>query len=182
MCALMSVTEVDSPEAEPPLRYAMMPCPWGELRLVASERGLVDIDLRGGAAPADQIEDERMLAEAIRQLSAYFAGDLREFSLELDPAGTPFQHDVWALVEGIPYGSTTTYGDLAIQLGKPGAARAVGLANGANPLPIVVPCHRVIGAGGKLTGYAGGIEVKRMLLEHEGVQLDAPAGQLSLFG
>ncbi len=103
-----------------------------------------------------------------QQLAEYFAGKRSHFELELAPRGTAFQHSVWRQLRTIPFGTTTSYGALATRLGKPGASRAVGLANGANPIWLVIPCHRVIGANGKLTGYAGGIDVKRRLLEHEG--------------
>lgn len=109
-----------------------------------------------------------MLACVARQLEEYFRGERREFDLELAPQGTPFQLAVWREVSRIPYGETATYGELARRLGDPRAVRAVGAANGANPLWIIIPCHRVVGADGSLTGYAGGIEVKRRLLELEG--------------
>ena len=108
-----------------------------------------------------------MLAAADRQLAEYFAGQRREFSLALRAAGTPFQRLVWAAVRAVPYARTAGYGEMARRLGSPGAARAVGLANGRNPLAIVVPCHRVIGASGALTGYGGGLERKRYLLALE---------------
>lgn len=122
-------------------------------------------DLRSGA---EWIEDDALLAECRAQLTAYFAGDLREFSLPLAPRGTPFQMSVWDALRQIPFGETRSYGALAAALGRPGSARAVGAANRTNPIGIVVPCHRVIGADGALTGYAGGIERKKFLLEHEG--------------
>src|SRR5690606_30579419 len=100
-----------------------------------------------------------LLAEAVRQLTAYFAGDLKEFDLPLDPQGTPFQRRVWEQLRGLGHGETATYGEIARRLGmSPAASRAVGLANGRNPIPIVIPCHRVVGADGTLTGYAGGVE------------------------
>jgi methylated-DNA-[protein]-cysteine S-methyltransferase len=105
--------------------------------------------------------------ETERQLRAYFAGDLRRFELPLDLAGTPFQQRVWRELRKIPYGETLSYGQLACNLGTPAAVRAVGAANGANPVPIVVPCHRVIGASGKLVGYGGGLPLKRRLLALE---------------
>jgi methylated-DNA-[protein]-cysteine S-methyltransferase len=105
--------------------------------------------------------------EARRQLAAYFAGDLREFDLPLSAGGTPFQRQVWDALMKIPYGETVSYGELARGLGNPGAARAVGLANGNNPIGIIVPCHRVIGANGKLVGYAGGMPNKQALLALE---------------
>jgi methylated-DNA-[protein]-cysteine S-methyltransferase len=108
-----------------------------------------------------------VLQLAHAQLRDYFAGRLRTFSLPLAAEGTPFQHMVWAALREIPFGQTTSYGALAARVGRPGAARAVGAANRLNPIAIVVPCHRVIGANGKLTGYAGGLQRKSMLLEHE---------------
>ena len=111
---------------------------------------------------------------ARRALEAYFGGDLAALdSLEVETAGTPFQRAVWAGLRAIPVGQTLSYGELARRIGKPKAVRAVGLANGSNPVGVVVPCHRVIGADGSLTGYGGGLERKRWLLEHEGVKLRA---------
>jgi methylated-DNA-[protein]-cysteine S-methyltransferase len=124
------------------------------------------------------IRDDAALAPARSQLEAYFAGRLRSFELELAKTGTLFQLRVWNEVERIPWGTTTSYGAIARKLGKPGAARAVGLANGANPLPIVVPCHRVIGADGGLTGFSAGLAIKRWLLAHESF---AVPRQTSLF-
>jgi methylated-DNA-[protein]-cysteine S-methyltransferase len=109
------------------------------------------------------------LPAAIRQLAEYFAGKRREFELPLRLEGTEFQRRVWGELEEIPYGETWSYGQLASRIGKPGASRAVGLANGRNPISIVVPCHRVIGADGSLTGYGGGLERKQWLLAHEGL-------------
>jgi methylated-DNA-[protein]-cysteine S-methyltransferase len=118
-----------------------------------------------------------VLAEAQRQLTAYFAGELNEFDLPLAPVGTPFQRRVWHELEQIPYGETASYGEIAVRLGlPPGASRAVGTANGSNPIAIVVPCHRVIGANGTLTGYAGGLHRKRYLLD-----LESQASQPQLF-
>jgi methylated-DNA-[protein]-cysteine S-methyltransferase len=111
--------------------------------------------------------DERVFADAIAQLEAYFTGDRTEFDLELDLVGTEFQRRVWAALLTIPYGQTRSYGEIARQIGSPGAFRAVGLANGHNPIGIIVPCHRVIGSNGSLTGYGGGLGRKRALLELE---------------
>jgi methylated-DNA-[protein]-cysteine S-methyltransferase len=111
--------------------------------------------------------DSGLLEPAIRQLEAYFRGELRDFDLPLDPRGTPFQLRVWAELRRIPYGTTLSYGELARRLGDPNLTRAVGAANGANPISIIIPCHRVIGADGSLTGYGGGLEVKRGLLALE---------------
>ena len=151
--------------------YTIMDSPVGPILLAGSAAGLSHIDLQAGTSSmepaADWTEDEIPFSEAIGQLQAYFAGALREFELPLAAEGTPFQKEVWSALLDIPYGETISYGELAERLGKPGAARAVGLANGRNPLPIVVPCHRVIGSDGSLTGYGGGIDIKRALLDHE---------------
>ncbi len=114
--------------------------------------------------------DPARCRQAVRQLDDYFHGSLRQFDVPVAPAGTPFQLRVWAMLRTIPYGTTTTYGALARRLGNPTAIRAVGRANGANPIGIVIPCHRVIGADGSLTGYAGGLNIKRALLELEAAQ------------
>ncbi len=111
--------------------------------------------------------DDDQFVEARAQLNAYFAGELRIFDLDLMPSGTPFQLAVWQALKAIPFGVTISYGELASRLGRPSASRAVGAANGANPIPIIVPCHRVIGASGALTGFGGGIDTKRWLLAHE---------------
>ena len=111
------------------------------------------------------------MGETIRQLRAYFAGELENFDLPLAPQGTPFQLSVWNRLCEIPYGETISYGELARRLGNPNASRAVGLANGSNPIPIVIPCHRVIGSNGKLTGYGGGLPIKEKLLALERRQL-----------
>jgi methylated-DNA-[protein]-cysteine S-methyltransferase len=122
---------------------------------------------RPRAIGADWVRADAAFAEAHRQLTEYFAGARQRFDLELKPAGTPFQRRVWRALREIPPGRTATYGELADRLGRPGAARAVGAANGLNPISIVVPCHRLVGADGSLTGYAGGLERKRFLLELE---------------
>jgi len=113
------------------------------------------------------VEGAKPFRAALEQLSEYFAGKRTSFDLPLAPAGTPFQQQVWSALREIPFGETTTYGALAAKLGRPAASRAVGAANGRNPLSIVVPCHRVVGSTGELTGYAGGLARKRWLLEHE---------------
>ena len=119
----------------------------------------------GPARPPD--ESAPVVRDAISQLSAYFHGELTHFDLALAPSGTPFQKQVWEQLLAIPYGETASYGDLAALLGNPGASRAVGLANARNPISIVVPCHRVVGAAGQLTGYGGGLERKQALLALE---------------
>lgn len=161
-----------------------MPSPLGPLLLVAGEDGLRRILLpeRGAAvAPApDWQRDDAALALAREQLEAYFAGQRQTFDLPLAPEGTPFQQAVLRALAEIPYGQTRSYGDIARRLGQPTASRAVGAANGRNPLAIVLPCHRVIGSDGSLTGYAGGLPAKRWLLRHEGVAIAAV--QRPLFG
>ncbi len=114
--------------------------------------------------------DPAVFREAAGQLRSYFAGELREFDLGLDPHGTPFQRRVWAALRQIPYGTTISYAQLAAAVGRPSAERAVGAANGRNPIAVVIPCHRVIGASGELTGYGGGLARKRLLLELEGAR------------
>jgi methylated-DNA-[protein]-cysteine S-methyltransferase len=122
-------------------------------------------------APNDSLRDDARFSEERRQLSEYFAGERTAFDFPLKLEGNGFERRVWEALRTIPYGTTTTYGELAARLGAPDAARAVGAANGRNPIAIVVPCHRVIGAGGKLTGYGGGLDRKRALLAHEGALL-----------
>ena len=145
--------------------------PIGELTLVSDGEALtglyMDAQRHRPELPAATASDDAVLATARRQLGEYFAGERREFDLPLRPAGTPFQREVWDALREIPYGETAGYGELAQRLRRPGAARAVGLANGRNPIAIVVPCHRVIGAAGSLTGYGGGLERKRYLLDLE---------------
>ncbi|NVB40914.1 methylated-DNA--[protein]-cysteine S-methyltransferase [Pseudenhygromyxa sp. WMMC2535] len=143
--------------------------PLGDLRIVASQTAITAILLPGFEPLASAPGSRRgCLAAAADQLEAYFAGRRRRFELPLAPAGTSFQREVWAALETIPFGETRSYGELAASLGRPTASRAIGAANGRNPISIVVPCHRVIGADGSLTGYAGGLAAKRWLLEHEG--------------
>lgn len=127
----------------------------------------------GAAGPqADWQRDAAPFAAAIRQLDEYSAGQRRDFDLALDLQGTPFQLQVWRALRAIPYGRTISYGELAARIGQPGGSRAVGAANHANPLPIVVPCHRVIGADGSMTGFGGGIGIKRRLLQFEVDQVE----------
>jgi methylated-DNA-[protein]-cysteine S-methyltransferase len=142
-----------------------------DLRLVASASGIraIEFDLQP-VSEWPRNDRNPLLLEAARQLRAYFAGALREFSLPLDIEGTEFQKRVWGQVAAIPYGETRSYLQIATAIGSPRAVRAVGAANGANPVPIVIPCHRVIGANGKLVGYGGGLTLKQRLLELEGAR------------
>ena len=147
-----------------------IPSPLGILTLCASEDGLFRVDFEERSpAVSVSVSDraERILTQASRELAEYFAGERREFSVPLHPVGTPFQQKVWAALCRIPYGETRTYGEIARQIGAPKAARAVGMANHRNPLPLFIPCHRVVGASGELTGYAGGLDRKRFLLALE---------------
>jgi len=150
-----------------------MESPVGRLKLVASDEGLVAVlwqnDRPSRVRIGELAEDERhpILLEAERQLDEYFAGKRKEFEVPLDMRGTSFQKNVWEALLAIPFGETRSYGQLAKQLGNPNATRAVGAANGRNPLSIIVPCHRVIGSTGKLTGFGGGLETKAHLLNLE---------------
>jgi len=150
------------------------PTPIGELLITASDSGLTGVWFPGtgevvappgdGRGPASAV-----LARTCEQLAEYFAGRRTTFDIPLDPLGTAFQRRVWDALRAIPYGATLSYSDLARRLGDVRATRAVGAANGRNPIPIIVPCHRVVGANGALTGFGGGLDRKRWLLEHEGV-------------
>jgi methylated-DNA-[protein]-cysteine S-methyltransferase len=156
--------------------YKIISSPVGELKLVASDKGLVAI-LWENVNPKSvklgvlvENHDHPVLLETERQLKEYFQGNRKSFSLKLHLTGTKFQNDVWQALLAIPFGETRSYGQLARQLGNPRATRAVGAANGRNPIPIVVPCHRVIGASGELTGFGGGLKTKAHLLELESNQ------------
>ncbi len=157
------------------------PSPLGRLELESDGAALLRIRLPGERpVPADdrpRRPDPRAFTAVIAQLDEYFAGIRRKFDLPLAPAGTPFQQRVWMLLREIPWGRTISYGELARRSGNPSASRAVGAANGRNPLPIIVPCHRVIGSNGALTGYAGGLEAKRTLLALEGVVVASSAAR-----
>ena len=141
--------------------------PMGSLLLLSDGKALTGLHMRDTTIKDGWIEDAGPFAEALDQLAAYFAGKLTTFTLPLSLAGTPFQLRAWDALRAIPYGQRITYGEQARNLGIPGAARAVGAANGRNPISILVPCHRVVGADGSLTGYAGGMERKAILLALE---------------
>ena len=148
-----------------------MESPVGTLTLTAVDGRLTGLHLDGQrhapASSADWERDDAGLAGVVEQLEAYFAGSREAFDVPLELSGTEFQRNVWAGLLEIPYGETMSYGELARRVGRPGASRAVGLANGRNPVAIIVPCHRVIGANGTLTGYGGGLDRKVWLLDHE---------------
>lgn len=153
------------------LQYRTIDSPVGPLTLAGVGSTLMHLRMVDQTHEPDrsdwELADDGAFGEAVDQLSAYFAGDLTEFELDMKLSGTEFQQKVWAALRTIPYGETRSYGEIAVQIGSPGAFRAVGLANGRNPIGIIVPCHRVIGAGGGLTGYGGGIDRKRALLALE---------------
>ena len=152
------------------MNFQYLDSPIGTLRLVSNGAQLVNIEFECQYSANDDIEmSDAVLTVCADQLTGYFAGTRRRFELPLAARGTPFQQSVWAALADIPYGELRNYRDIARTIGNPAAVRAVGAANGRNPLPIVVPCHRVIGSDGTLTGFAGGLEVKRFLLRLEGV-------------
>jgi methylated-DNA-[protein]-cysteine S-methyltransferase len=156
-------------------RHVTMDSPIGRLLLRGTRTSLTAIEFAPkGARRAEHpagIASKPPFRQAIRQLEAYFRGELRDFDLPLEPRGTEFQRRTWEALRSIPYGETISYAELARRVGNPRAARAVGTANGANPLPIVIPCHRVIGSNGKLAGYGGGLGIKEKLLVLEGALL-----------
>ncbi|MFJ4785289.1 methylated-DNA--[protein]-cysteine S-methyltransferase [Streptomyces sp. NPDC088794] len=153
-------------------QHTVIPSPYGPLTLVADDGVLCGLYMTEHRhRPPEETfgsRDDAGFGAAEEQLEAYFAGELKEFTLDLKLTGTPFQRRVWDQLALIPYGETRSYGDLAEALGNPGASRAVGLANGKNPISIIVPCHRVIGTSGSLTGYGGGLDRKQRLLAFEG--------------
>jgi methylated-DNA-[protein]-cysteine S-methyltransferase len=152
------------------LQYRTVDSPVGVLTLAGRNgrlRHLRMVDQTYEPSRENWESDDTAFADAAAQLEAYFAGDLIDFDLDLDLVGTEFQRRVWAALLTIPYGHTRSYGEIALQIESPGASRAVGLANGHNPIGIIVPCHRVIGANGSLTGYGGGLDRKRHLLDME---------------
>jgi methylated-DNA-[protein]-cysteine S-methyltransferase len=149
--------------------YSTLPSPVGELLLTTADGALTGLwmpaEVHG--PPPGMARDDAAHAQARRQLGEYFAGERREFELAIAPRGTPFQQLVWAELQRVPYGETITYAQLAARIGRSTAIRAAGAANGRNPISIIVPCHRVIGSNGSLTGYGGGLDAKRALLELE---------------
>ena len=161
------------------LRTTRMPSPIGTLQIFADTHGIRAITMPGQPLAErllpQSVGDDAGLRPVREQLAAYFAGELRDFDVDLRPQGTEFQQRVWAALTEIPFGETTTYGELAQRIESPTASRAVGAANGRNPISILVPCHRVVGKDGTLTGYAGGLPAKQWLLDHERLHRKAPA-------
>ena len=170
-----------------PYEYKLMPSPVGELTLVARDGKLsailweVERANRVRLGQLHEVNDSPVLLETERQLKEYFAGTRNQFELELDFTGTDFQKQVWQALLTIPFGETRSYSQIAQQIGNPKAVRAVGAANGRNPISIVAPCHRVIGASGKLTGFAGGLEAKERLLTLEGCEWSGASRTGDLF-
>ena len=153
------------------MKYTIISSPIGDLLAARDDVGLAELQLPSGKHAQrphpDWERDDTAFDDLRAQLAEYFAGTRTEFDVPLHASGTPFQQKVWDALTHIPYGETTSYGQTAAAIGTPSASRAVGLANGQNPIPIIVPCHRVVGANGSLTGYGGGLETKRWLLAHE---------------
>ena len=172
-----------TPISPPQMYYCMIPSPIGHLLLVGNGQSLSGLFFQDGKNPdspqSHWIQDPEQFSEVIQQLGEYFSGTRTTFSLPLSPIGTPFQHRVWKALRKIPYGHTRSYGDIARSIKHPNASRAVGSANGKNPISIIVPCHRVIGQSGKLVGYGGGIPIKEYLLAHERqISQNLPQGPL----
>ena len=150
----------------------LMHSPIGFLHLKAQEEALVELNFLEKGEPQESSQlRSGIISLAVRQLHEYFDGKRTAFELPLIPEGTDFQKEVWSIVSDIPYGSTSTYSEISKKIGDPKKVRAVGRANGQNPIPIIIPCHRVVGSNNELTGYSGGIERKKRLLQHEGVLL-----------
>ena len=152
-----------------------MDSPLGPICIAGTEQGLTRVDFQQGIRPVETEPDwpinDEIFSDAVQQLQEYFEGRRQQFTLRLAPDGTAFQQQVWQELQRIPFGTTITYQELAHRIGKPKGARAVGSANGCNPIAIIVPCHRVIGQDGRLRGYASGLPIKRKLLQHEGTYL-----------
>ena len=159
--------------------HAVVDSPLGPITLVEQDGALAGVYLDGQRHRPEPVtfgeRDDRVLPAVREQLTAYLAGGLDRFDVPLSPRGTAFQAAVWRALSAVPYGTTTTYGELAAAVGRPTAVRAVGAANGRNPWCLVVPCHRVVGADGSLTGYAGGLDRKRFLLDLEAGRSPLPA-------
>ena len=165
--------------------FTVMNSPLGKILVAGNAQGLSHVSFQdGSSAIVPEVtwqQNNASLTDAVQQLGAYFAGELQDFNLPLAPKGTPFQQEVWRFLLTIPYGQTTSYGTIAQAMNKPRATRAVGAANGRNPIPIIIPCHRVIGSNGQLTGYAGGLRFKEALLSLERNGRIEVSQQLPLF-
>jgi len=168
-----------------PLCYSYIDSPVGRLLVAGDETALHFLsfpDGRKAIVPRPEWrQSDAPFAEVGRQLGAYFAGELKDFALPLRLSGTDFQLRVWRALEHIPYDESRSYGDIAREIGSPAASRAVGAANGSNPIPVILPCHRVIGADGSLTGFGGGLRTKEFLLRHEKITAGTDVAQMALF-
>lgn len=151
-------------------RLYLSDTPIGPLTLSASDSALTRLDFGAPEPALVPAQANPLLQHAAQQLTQYFSGERQQFDLPLAPEGTAFQQQVWQQLQALPFGTTCSYGELAAKLGKPNAARAIGMANNRNPLPILIPCHRVVGADGALVGYAGGLAIKQQLLQLEGAR------------
>lgn len=162
-----------NPKTQKPCHYQLLDTPIGSLRLVSDGAALTKIEFpqQHSACSGETETTDPALSACAAQLTEYFAGERQAFNLPLNAGGTIFQNEVWSALADIPFGELRSYSDIATAIGRPKAVRAVGAANGRNPLPIIVPCHRVIGSNGSLTGFAGGIPLKTKLLELEGALL-----------
>ncbi len=165
--------------------YDIITSPIGNLLLVANDHGLSQIHFEDEnqleKINDNWVKDPNQLKPVSDQLKAYFSNELSKFDVKLAPEGTVFQKQIWKQLKEIPYGETCSYLDIALSINKPNACRAIGMANSRNPIPIIVPCHRVIGKNGKLTGYAGGLKIKAKLLELENIDLAGTKNQYQLF-
>lgn len=170
----------------PAIRFRVVDTSFGKILLARSDRGLYRLNFQDGtdhfSPPSSWTYAPDDLRDVEKQLRAYFAGELTSFEVDLDPVGTPFQLRVWEELRKIPYATTVSYADIARAIGKPAAARAVGAANGSNPIPIIVPCHRVIGSDGRLVGYRGGVDIKKRLIALELLASGRALGELSRNG
>ncbi len=167
------------------LYYDILPSPIGDLLIIAQEFALREIVFQTKeqthTIKSEWIHGSELIEKTKNELKAYFTGELKQFSVQVNPHGTPFQKLIWKEVMAIPYGQVCSYQDVANNINNPAACRAVGRANSQNPIPIVIPCHRVIGKSGKLTGYAGGLDRKQTLLENEGIDIEDYPNQYKLF-
>jgi methylated-DNA-[protein]-cysteine S-methyltransferase len=167
------------------LYYDILPSPIGDLLIIAQEYALREIVFQpkeqAHTINSEWIQGSELVEQTKNELKAYFAGQLKQFSVNVNPHGTPFQKQIWKEVLAIPYGQVCAYQDVANNINNPSACRAVGRANSQNPIPIIIPCHRVIGKSGKLTGYAGGLDRKQTLLESEGINIEDYPRQYKLF-
>ena len=167
------------------LYYDILPSPIGELLILAQKSALRKIAFQtkeqAHTINSEWIHGSELIEETKNELEAYFAGHLKQFSVQVNPHGTPFQKQIWKAVQAIPHGQVCSYQDVATSINNPSACRAVGRANSQNPIPIIIPCHRVIGKNGKLTGYAGGLGRKQTLLEVEDINIEDYPKQYKLF-